>query len=122
MQKVLVLGASTNPARFSNKAIKSLRRRKFEVLAIGNMPGRIEDIDISVAPILDEQIHTILIYLAKENLEGYYKYILDLHPQQVIFNPGTENPEFKKMLDEEGIKVVMDCALVLINSKKLRLQ
>ncbi|NBC82157.1 MAG: CoA-binding protein [Bacteroidetes bacterium] len=122
MHKVLVLGASTNPARFSNKAVKSLRRRNIDVVAIGKIPGTIADIEIRVDPMPDESIHIVLIYLTIENQEGYYNYIRDLHPKKVVFNPGAENPAFKNILEEAGIDVIYDCAMVLINSNKLGIQ
>jgi hypothetical protein len=33
----------------------------------------------------------------------------------VIFNPGTENPEFESLLDENGIEVVEKCMLVMLS-------
>ena len=45
-KKTLVLGASENPSRFSNKAINSLRRRGHEVVAIGKRKGQVLDVPI----------------------------------------------------------------------------
>lgn len=45
-KKTLVLGASTNPARYSNKAILKLRYYKHPVVAIGGKPEKVEDITI----------------------------------------------------------------------------
>lgn len=120
MEKILVLGASKNPARFSHKAIKILRAKHMTVLAIGHSSGMIADVLISTPPAgYHQSVHTIILYLSKENQTGYYQYILDLNPKQVIFNPGTENPELAEILLVNGIKAILDCAIVLINANRL---
>jgi len=44
--KTLVLGASLNPGKYSNKAVLSLVNNGFEVEAIGNKTGRIYGVNI----------------------------------------------------------------------------
>lgn len=44
--KTLVIGASTNPERYSYKAINSLLNHKHEVVAVGNKTGTISGIEI----------------------------------------------------------------------------
>ena len=65
---------------------------------------------------LDEfqNIDTVTLYLNPKNQEPYYQQILDLKPRRVIFNPGTENPEFYKLLEAEGVEVEVACTLVLL--------
>jgi hypothetical protein len=38
-----------------------------------------------------------------------------LKPKRVIFNPGTENPEFASMLREIGVKTEYACTLVMLS-------
>lgn len=61
-----------------------------------------------------QNIHTISLYLNPNNQREYYQRIVDMKPKRVIFNPGTENPEFQKMLQEAGIQVEVACTLVLL--------
>jgi hypothetical protein len=44
----------------------------------------------------------------------YYNYIIEAHPKRVIFNPGTENPEFYQLLALNDIQVEVACTLVLL--------
>jgi hypothetical protein len=37
-----------------------------------------------------------------------------LHPRRVIFNPGTENPEFYAILKENKISYEVACTLVML--------
>lgn len=114
----LVLGASLNPTRYSNIAIKRLRDRKIETLAIGLRKGKIEDVVIETEKILFEAIDTVTLYLNPKRQEAYYDYILQLVPNRVIFNPGTENLELIKLLKEKGITSEIACTLVLLSTNQ----
>jgi predicted CoA-binding protein len=50
-QKILVIGASENTERYSNKAIRMLRKYHFDVVAIGNKVGKIEDVSFGIEKI-----------------------------------------------------------------------
>ncbi|MBL7891153.1 MAG: CoA-binding protein, partial [Bacteroidia bacterium] len=50
-----------------------------------------------------------------QNQPSWYDYILSLKPKRIIFNPGTENPEFEKMAASKGIEVQEACTLVLLS-------
>ena len=61
-----------------------------------------------------EDIDTVTLYIGPARQPQYYDYIISLHPQRVIFNPGTENPEFYKLLKENGIETEVACTLILL--------
>jgi len=116
MPKTLVIGASENPMRYANMAVKVLLRKDQEVVAIGNKTGGIYGIEILRGfPVLND-IHTVTLYLNPFNQQKYYDYILSLKPERVIFNPGTENPEFYRILQDNGIEYEEACTLVLLNT------
>tara|TARA_B110000046_G_scaffold57595_2_gene64459 strand:- start:137430 stop:137603 length:174 start_codon:yes stop_codon:yes gene_type:complete len=54
--------------------------------------------------------------LCPQNQPQYYKYIKNLKPKRVIFNPGTINYEFMGQLEKEGIEVVDPCMLVMLSA------
>ncbi|MBN2349691.1 MAG: CoA-binding protein [Bacteroidales bacterium] len=116
MDKIIVLGASPNPLRFSYKAVKSLGRRSFDVVAVGYKEDSIGDVKIIKGKPQVKDVHTVLLYLGPKRQVEYYNYIVELHPKRVIFNPGTENEELKKMLVINNIEAVYDCALVMLNT------
>jgi uncharacterized protein len=113
MNKILVLGASPNPTRFSYKAVKLLVNQNFSVTAIGFRNGFIDNCPIQLNQPRVEDVHTILLYLGPERQKLYYQYILSLNPKRIIFNPGTENQEFAEMAIGKGIKVIFDCFFVM---------
>ncbi len=115
-KKTLVLGASPNPVRFSYKAVKSLQRHDIPVIPVGIRKGEIGGIEIiKDRPEIDD-IHTITMYIGPARQKDYYSWLLSLHPKRIIFNPGTANTEFMKMAEIEGIEVLEDCTLIMLNS------
>jgi len=115
-KKTLVLGASENPARYSNIAIHRLLSYKQPVVAIGKRAGNVAGVAIGTdTPEIDD-IDTITLYLNPNNQKPYYEYILSLNPKRVIFNPGTENDELEDMLREKGIEAKEACTLVMLGT------
>ena len=104
--KVVVLGASPNPARYSYKAVRLLLRHGHEPIPIGIREGEIDGIKIIKGMPQVNDVHTVTLYLGPARQKQYYDYILSLKPQRVIFNPGTENPELEQMLTARGIETV----------------
>lgn len=115
-KKTLVLGASSNPTRYSYLAVNSLRRHDHPVLAVGRKEGIVADVAIHKGKFEDDQIDTVTLYLNPKNQEEYYDYILGLHPKRIIFNPGTENPELIKKAKENNIEPVIACTLVMLST------
>jgi uncharacterized protein len=115
-KKTLVLGASANPSRYSYLAVNKLREHMHPVVAIGRTTAIVADIPVQseTSPIQD--LDTVTMYLNPVNQKNYYDYILDQHPKRVIFNPGAENLEFEKILEEKGIQTVEACTLVLLST------
>lgn len=114
--RTLVLGASENPERYSNKAIKSLLRHHQAVVAIGAKKGTVESVNIISDQYDFPDIDTVTIYLSQANQLGYYNYILSLKPRRIIFNPGAENPELELLAAKNGIETMEACTLVLLST------
>jgi predicted CoA-binding protein len=116
MGKMLVLGAAEKPERYSCKAVKSLARNGYDVVAVGVRPGFIKDIEILTGTPEIEDVDTILLYMGEQKQREFYDYIIRLNPRRVIFNPGAENRELQDILEGKGIETVKDCALIMINT------
>ncbi len=113
----LVLGASHKPDRFAYKAVRSLQRRNIPVIAIGRKDADLDGIKIRQGkPDNIGPVHTVSLYLNPKNQEEYYDYILSLEPRRIIFNPGTRNPVFADMARSQGIEVIEDCMLIMLNN------
>jgi uncharacterized protein len=113
-KKTLVLGATTKPERYAFLAINKLVEKGHSVLAIGQNTGEVAGVKIYTKNIPLKNIDTVTLYLNPARQRDYYNYIIETKPKRVIFNPGTENPEFYQLLQGNGIKVEVACTLVLL--------
>ena len=114
--KTLVLGASENPDRYSNKAILKLLSKGREVVAIGKIKGSVNGVEINTQPVPSEDIDTVTLYLNPLHQKPYYDYIVSLKPRRIIFNPGAENEELERIAAQEGIDVLEACTLVMLST------
>ncbi|GAA4276484.1 CoA-binding protein [Aquimarina mytili] len=117
-KRTLVLGASLKVDRYSNYVINKLVRNNHEVIAIGIKEGEVAGIKIQTNTNGIADIDTVTLYLNPHRQKPYYDYIITLNPKRVIFNPGTENPEFCQMLRERNIEVEIACTLVLLSTNQ----
>jgi len=115
-KKTLVIGASLKPERYSNRAIKKLLNYNHSVVAIGLREGDVDGVKIQKNRPLFDDIHTVTIYLNPQRQEEFYDYVISLKPKRIIFNPGTENLYFENMAKENGIEVVENCTLVMLDT------
>jgi len=118
MRYTLVIGATTRLDRYSNMAIRSLLKHHQPVIAFGRETGEVEGVKIETTWNPAWDVETVTLYLNPKNQEMYYQSIIDLKPKKVIFNPGTENPTFYKLLRENGIEAEVACTLVLLSIGK----
>ncbi|MCL5247004.1 CoA-binding protein [Cellulophaga sp. 20_2_10] len=114
MSKTLVFGASLNPNRYSYLAVKKLLEKKITTVAFGKNLGTILQLQIKDNLTDFQNINTVTLYLNPFRQVEYYNSIVKLQPKRVIFNPGTENPEFYNILKKNNIEVVVACTLVLL--------
>jgi predicted CoA-binding protein len=116
MKKTLVFGASLKPNRYSNIAMRRLQNSNIETEAFGLRAGNVGAVQIKTNLEDFEKIHTITLYMNPTRQSEYYNDIINLKPERVIFNPGTENPEFYELLRQNNIDVEVACTLVLLGT------
>lgn len=116
MKKTLILGASTNPERYSYKAAHLLVAKGHEIVPVGVKKGEVAGQTILSGQPTVADIDTVTLYLGPQHQREIYDYVLSLKPKRVIFNPGTENDEFMDLLEQKGIQVEEACTLVLLSS------
>ena len=110
------MGASENPARYSNLAIKRLLSHQHPVVAIGKRKGMVNSVQIETEQKPFEAIDTVTMYLNPFRQKEYYNYILSLHPKRIIFNPGAENDELSSLARQNGIEPIEACTLVMLST------
>ena len=114
MRKTLVFGASLKTHRYSNLVVNRLLDHNIETEAFGLKAGKIREITIETSLDNFQNIDTITLYIGAVLQTQYFGDILKINPRRVVFNPGTENPNFYKILKDNGVEVEVACTLVLL--------
>lgn len=113
----IVMGATTNPARYAYLAAHRLKENHVPFIPVGIKRGEVageEIMDLREKPELDH-VHTVTMYIGPDNQAEWIDYILSLKPKRIIFNPGSENPELANKAKAQGIEVVEGCTLVMLS-------
>ena len=116
----VIIGASPNPKRYAFLAAELLQRYGHEFVLIGMRGGEAfgKDIQkISSQPSLPN-VDTVTLYIRPELQQQWADYILSLQPKRIIFNPGTENLEFERQVEDAGIEAIQACTLVMLKTNQ----
>lgn len=117
MENVLVIGASENEERYSNKAMKLLAEYSHNPIPVAPSAGTILGKKVYTrAADVSEKIDTVTLYIGPARQEGLFEQIIKLQPKRVIFNPGTENPGEYARLKAAGIEAIEACTLVMLRT------
>ena len=117
-KKTAIIGASTNPNRYSFMAAHRLKNFLHPIVPMGIKKGELADeeiLDIRQRPKI-ENIHTITMYVGPRNQKDLEEYLLSLSPRRIIFNPGAENPSLEKKAKTQGVETLNACTLVMLSA------
>ncbi|MEQ8470785.1 MAG: CoA-binding protein [Marinoscillum sp.] len=117
-KKTVIIGATTNPARYAYLAAERLTRHNHEIVPVGIKSGEVfgQPIkDLREKPSINN-VDTVTLYLNPTNQEQWLDYIIGLKPKRIIFNPGTENPVLAEKANDKGIETIDGCTLVMLSA------
>ncbi|HOC30125.1 MAG TPA: CoA-binding protein [Treponemataceae bacterium] len=115
--RVLIIGASRNPERYSHLAMKRLETAGHEVVlynpGIDDIEGRpvVRDLAQVSGP-----VDTVTLYTSPAHLEPLVDRIIALSPRRIIANPGTETDFIPAKAEAAGIEYREACTLVLLST------
>ena len=113
--KIVIIGASDNPERYSYKAAKALLDKGFEIVLVGLKKKTVFNHEILIALPDNPAENVVTLYVGPQNQEPYFNALLAASPQKVIFNPGTENEKLQSLLDQNNIPWEEACTLVKLS-------
>jgi uncharacterized protein len=116
--RVAVLGASSNPERYSNKAVRMLKEHGHAPIPVHPVLKKVEGIPVINKLDQVSDYDTLTLYVSPTAQEKLYDLILNTTAQRVIFNPGTENPPLQQALQDKGKEVVTGCTLVMLKTNQ----
>ena len=116
-ETVAVLGASPKPERHSNQAVRALVKNGHRVIPVHPLLKQIAGVPaVPALSNIDNKVHTLTLYVGQERGIKLLKEMIDLKPDRVIMNPGTESDEIEEQLTAAGIDVLRACTLVMLRT------
>jgi len=120
MKTVAIPGASTNPDKYGNKAVRAFAEHGFEVYPVNPRADEIEGIetfdDIQSVP---ERPNVVSVYLPPNILFAALPAIAAKGCDELWLNPGTDTPEVIARAEELNLNCVIGCSLVGLVSGQL---
>ena len=116
-ETVVVLGASPKPERYSNQAVRALVDHGHRVIPVHPLLKKIAG--VVVVPALSsvkDPVNTLTLYVGPERGKELLQDMINLGPDRVIMNPGTESDEIEEELNAKGIAVLRACTLVMLRT------
>ncbi len=117
---MVILGLSDDASRYSHMAMKLLQQYGYHNI-VGVNPGLASVEGVKVLPKVEDvpnRPHTLTVYVNPQRLEPMIPGILQLNPQRIILNPGTESPKLMQAARDQGIEVEEACTLVMLRSRQ----
>ena len=115
--RVVVLGASPKPWRYSNQALRLLAEQGYKVLPVHPKIAEIEGLPvIHDLKAIRAPVHTLTVYLGPERSHALIQSIVRLKPRRLILNPGTESQLLETSLREHRIPFLHACTLVMLKT------
>ncbi|NRB37243.1 MAG: CoA-binding protein [Pseudomonadales bacterium] len=119
MTHVAILGASPKPHRFAYKCQQKLIVHGHTPWPVAKRGGEING--ISCVKHLSEltcPIDTVTVYINATLMQAVIDELINIAPNRVIFNPGTESTLHQKKLEDKGIQVLNACTLILLDQQQ----
>ncbi|WP_395749318.1 CoA-binding protein [Prosthecobacter sp.] len=116
-ERVVIVGASNNPERYSHRALLLLRKYGHEVVPVHPALAEIEGVPV-VADLrgISGPVDTVTMYVGEAISKGLQEKLIALKPRRIIFNPGAENAPLAAALQKAGIACEEACTLVLLKT------
>jgi predicted CoA-binding protein len=115
-ERVAVLGASTRPERYANRAQRLLAAHGHEVVPVNPAVEAVEGVPTVALEALQAPVDTVTVYLGAERMLPLVDAVAALAPGRVVLNPGADDAPVVRALEDAGVHVQLACTLVLLDS------
>ena len=110
---VAVIGASSNPRKFGNRAIRAFRRQGYTVIPINPNEATVEGLK-AYASVLDVPgtIDMATFYVPPEVGQKVMADVARKGIPEVWLNPGSESPELVRLARSLNVEPILACSIL----------
>jgi len=112
-ETIAVIGASTNPEKYGNMAVRAWQQAGWTVYPINPNESEIEGLT-AYRTIRDTpgEVQAATMYVPPKLGVRIADGIIEKGVAQVYLNPGAESPELREKLEAAGIEVIEACSIM----------
>ena len=114
MSKVVaVIGASSNPRKFGNRAVRAFRRQGYTVVPINPNEREVEGLK-TYASVLDvpDHIDMATFYVPPDVGEKVMREVAQRRIPEVWLNPGAESDELIRLAKSLDVEPIVACSII----------
>ncbi|NBV51252.1 CoA-binding protein [bacterium] len=118
MPSIAIIGASSDPAKFGNKAVKIFMSRGYTVYPVNPKDAVIEGQKVykSILEVPEKHLDMISLYLPPPVGLKVIGDIAKKGCKELWLNPGAESPELVEKAESLGLTVIQACSIVSIGA------
>lgn len=111
---IAIVGASSDPAKFGNKAVKTYLKQGYVVFPVNPKGGEIEGLPVStsLADVPSEHLDRISFYLPPAVGMKVLEEAADKPHGELWLNPGSESDELIARAQDLGLDPIVACSIV----------
>ena len=119
---VAVIGASTNRAKFGNKAVRAFARQGYRVVPINPTASEVEGLK-AYASVLDVPgpIDIATVYVPSHAGVKVMEQLAQRGVEEIWLNPGADEDAVVARARELGLKTIQACSILAIGESPSRL-
>lgn len=113
MKSIAIIGASANPEKFGNKAVRAYAQQGWTVYPVNPKEPTIEGLPaFKAVREIPGSVDEASVYLAPHLVPAVLHEIATKGIKKVWLNPGTESDDAVDLAEELGLEAIVDCSIV----------
>lgn len=115
MKTIAILGASSNRAKYGNKAVRAFQAQGYDVYPVNPGASKIEG--LKAYPSVNEipgEVETASVYLPPEKTLSILDDLKAKGVSTIFLNPGSEDDAVVARANELGLNIIQACSIVSV--------
>lgn len=110
---IAIIGASSNRAKYGNKAVRAYQAQNFTVYPINPTASEIEGVP-AYASLLDVpgKVETASVYLPPVKTLSILDHLKEKGVSTIFLNPGSEDAAVVARAQELGLNIIQACSII----------
>ncbi len=113
---VAIVGASTDPTKYSNKAVLAYKQQGYEVYPVNPKGGTLHGLKVyrRLAEVPRRPLDRVSVYVPPEVTLQVLDEVAQVGTRQLWLNPGSESPQVLEKARSLGLEPVVACSILAL--------